>query len=362
MAPDDPVDNFTGIGDVAPKDSQVEESPVDSPDDSPVDSPVHSDPPPEPLPLCINEFMPDNQSALIAEDGSTPDWIEVHNPTDEHHVLTGWAIADDAEEGSPWLLGDVLVPAGGFALIYADGVPEAGPDHTDFKLSSAGGDIALWAPDGRGQVIHYGNVEPDFSVARIPDCCVGEGCFDFVFRGTPDATNNVLVEVPVFEAGSTWAWWDQGEAPVGWTEADHDTSAWSTGAAPLGFGEPVRTTEVAGGPADDRTPTIYFRKEVEVTESEGAVLELLVDDGAVVWINGVEVLRQNLPEGDVTHLTWASEAVADAAESAYTRHELDDVLADGTNVIAVEVHQAAATSSDLGFDLALSALVWKGPE
>lgn len=337
----------------------------EAPDDStPIDSTVDSDPPPEPLPLCINEFMPDNQSVLIADDGSTPDWIELHNWSDEHIDLSGWRLADDADEiDGSWMLGSVVVPAGGYTLIYADSLTDEGDDHVDFKLSSAGGDVAIWAPDGRGQVIRYGHVEPDFSVSRISDCCSGDGCLDFRFRGTPGETNNTLVEVAVLGRGSIWSYFDAGEAPLGWNASDYDDGGWASGLGDFGFGEPVRNTEIDGGPDGARTPTIYFRRSLELEAAEGSVLELLVDDGAIVWINGNEAIRRNLPDGDVSHLTWASEAVGDAAESAYTTYEVPDGhFVEGDNVIAVEVHQAAATSSDLGFDLSLSQLQWDSPD
>ena len=361
-APETPVDNFRPIegSDSATLDS-TDSAPVDS---TPVDStPVDSDPPPEPLPLCINEFMADNESVLIAEDGSTPDWIELHNPTDEYIALSGWAISDDIDEELPHVLGDVYVAAGGFTLLYADGLTDSGDDHMPFALSSDGGDVAIWHPDGRGQIIHYGHVESDFSVSRVSDCCSGEGCLDFVFRGTPGETNDTLVETEVFPLGSTWSWWDAGEAPFGWSGTDYDASEWSTGEGDFGFGEPTRTTTVASGPEGDRTPTIYFRRLVELGEVEGGSIDLNVDDGALVWVNGEEAVRVNLPEGEVSHLTWAVEAVDDAAESAISTYSLPDgSLVEGENVIAVEVHQAAATSSDLGFDLGLSTLGWRQPE
>ena len=356
---EEPPENFVGIGEPSRLDSSVEDSPADS--EEPVDSedPPDSDPPPEPLELCINEFMPDNQSVLIAEDGSTPDWIELHNPSEEHLLLNGWSMADAMDEDVRHVFGDVVLPAAGYLLLYADGQPDLGEDHLDFKLSSEGGDVAIWAPDGRGQVVHYGHVEPDWSVARLSDCCLEEGCWDFDFRGSPGATNDSLVESVAVEKGSSWRWYDGGEPPTDWSGRDFDDWDWSVGDGDFGFGEPARNTEVASGPDGDRTPTIYFRHELSLDAVEGAEVSLNIDDGAILWVNGVEAVRQNLPEGDVGHLTWASTAIGDAAESAFTTHDLDaGLFVVGDNVLAVEVHQATATSSDLGFDLELTVLQW----
>ena len=359
----DEVENFTGFGELPGEESDTPDSPADSPTDSPVDSPPDSDPPPEPMPICINEFMPSNQSVLRLEDGSTPDWIELHNPGEEHIALSGWGIDDEADDDSPWLLGDLVLPAGGYVLLYADDSPETGPEHVGFKLSASGGDLVLWAPDGRGQIIHYGTVGDDFSISRIPDCCLGEGCLDFVFHGTPGETNDVLVDEVVFEAGASWQYWDDGEAADGWNTTEFNAGSWPSGNGDFGFGEPERNTVVVSGADGDRTPTIYFRKLVELDEAPVAgSFDINVDDGAIVYVNGVEVARQNMPEGAVTHLTWATEAVGDGAESAFTAHDIPEgALVEGFNLIAVEVHQAAATSSDLGFDLSLSKKVWQGP-
>ena len=81
-----------------------------------------------------------------------------------------------------------------------------------------------------------------------------------------------------------------------------------------------------------------------------------VDDAAVIWLNGVEVQRVNLTTEEVTTDTWAQVAIAEPNESAVLDYRLDvGDLVDGDNVLAVEVHQAAATSSDLTFDAGLLA-------
>lgn len=99
-------------------------------------------------------------------------------------------MSDDRNDRFMQVLDESLVvPAGGFLLLYADGMPEHGPGHLDFKLSKDGGDVALFEPDGDGQVIAYPAVDPDWSLARVPDCCTGSACIEYVFRGTPGSTN-----------------------------------------------------------------------------------------------------------------------------------------------------------------------------
>ena len=79
------------------------------------------------------------------------------------------------------------------------------------------------------------------------------------------------------------------------------------------------------------------------------------DDGAVVYLNGTEVFRTNMPGGTISHTTLAPVAVGGADESAWYSVAVSPArLVTGTNVIAVEVHQSSATSSDLSFDLELT--------
>ena len=54
------------------------------------------------------------------------------------------------------------------------------------------------------------------------------------------------------------------------------------------------------------------------------IVELLRDDGGIVYLNGVEIFRSNMPPGPVDYLTFAVYAVANAEESAFFPTNLDD--------------------------------------
>ena len=80
----------------------------------------------------------------------------------------------------------------------------------------------------------------------------------------------------------------------------------------------------------------------------GLQLRVLRDDGAVVYVNGSEAFRTNMPSGTISAGTRASTAIANSAESIFTSVSLSaSLLRSGPNVIAVEVHQSDPTSSDL---------------
>jgi hypothetical protein len=312
--------------------------------------------PDAPLELCINEFMADNQATI--DDGSSlyPDWIELHNPGPDAVDLLGWTLTDDeAEPALAYLSGELA--AGEFLLLWADGTEAE--EHLPFRLAEAGGVVGLRAPDGRGSLVRYGAVDADTSLARATDCCEGSGCFVADFQGTPGRTNTPadVVAEDVVPAGSTWSYWDQGSLPAAdWAARTYDDRAWPTGPAPLGYGDSHQVTITSyGADSAAKYPTTYFRLSftaLSVGEVQTLELGLLRDDGAVVYLDGNEVLRSNMPEGDIAYDTYASTSTGAAGETAYWSFDLDpSLLTEGVNVLGVEVHQHSADSTDLGFDL-----------
>jgi hypothetical protein len=104
--------------------------------------------------------------------------------------------------------------------------------------------------------------------------------------------------------------------------------------------------------------TVTFRTGFSFHEDPASVvltLECLLDDGAVVYLNGVEVLRENMPEGAVDATTLAASAVADASELFADISTA--ALVQGSNLLAVEVHQAETDDPDLVFGCGLTAEV-----
>ncbi|MGZ8901239.1 MAG: PKD domain-containing protein, partial [Limisphaerales bacterium] len=131
--------------------------------------------------------------------------------------------------------------------------------------------------------------------------------------------------------------------------------------APLGYGDPVVTTIDYGPSSTTKHITTYFRHAFNVASPAGVFaldLGLRRDDGAVVYLNGTEVFRSNMPEGSITSSTFASAVVGGADETAFYPAQIDpSLLIAGQNVIAVELHQVNLESSDLSFDLELLAQV-----
>jgi len=176
--------------------------------------------------------------------------------------------------------------------------------------------------------------------------------------------NFVLDEFPLdafpISRESVWRYEDSGTPlDTSWRTLAFDDSAWAFGQAKLGFGDGNENTTVDfGGDPDNKHITTYFRKTFTVDDpgaTDSLLIELLRDDGAVVYLNGQEVLRSNMPDGPIDFNTLSSGIVGGPEEDQYFTFQLPaDGLQNGLNLLAVEVHQQAPNSSDLGFDLAIS--------
>jgi hypothetical protein len=162
-------------------------------------------------------------------------------------------------------------------------------------------------------------------------------------------------------AGAAWRYLDTGAQPAAaWTAPTFDDSTWKSGAAQLGYGDGDEATRISFGPSStNKFITTYFRRSFPATEIRRYAalnIELKRDDGAVVYLNGREVARSNMPAGAVSAATLAPLNVAGADETAYYPYALPlAALAEGTNTLAVEIHQAAPSSADVSFDLRLTA-------
>jgi hypothetical protein len=168
-------------------------------------------------------------------------------------------------------------------------------------------------------------------------------------------------DTPLVSAGAVWRYLDDGSNQgTAWRAPAFDDSAWKSGPAQLGYGDGDEVTVLGFGPdPNNKYITSYFRRAFTVVNPSvytSLTLRLIRDDGAVVYINGTEVYRTNMPGGAIGHTTPASVAIGGGSESTYITTQLSPtVLAAGTNVIAAEVHQANGTSSDLSFALELIA-------
>lgn len=142
--------------------------------------------------LVINELMADNETAAEdpQEPGTFEDWIEVYNGGDTAADLGNLYLTDDLGDPTRWQIPPGLrLGAGEFIVFWADGEDDQGDTHTNFKLSSGGEEVGLFAADGATPIdsIVFGEQEADASFGRFPD---GSPTWCFPSRPTPGEPNS----------------------------------------------------------------------------------------------------------------------------------------------------------------------------
>lgn len=172
---------------------------------------------------------------------------------------------------------------------------------------------------------------------------------DYTNLGDGTSCNGLQTLIP---AGAVWKYWDESTGVAEqWREPTFNDDAWASGPAILGFGDAQLTQLNVGN------ITYYFRhafSAASAAQFDNLLLEVLRDDGAVVYLNESEVWRTNMPDGMVDSATLAPAVVGGADETTfYTTTISPTTLLSGTNYLAVEVHQHSLTSSDISLDLQL---------
>jgi glucose/arabinose dehydrogenase len=176
-----------------------------------------------------------------------------------------------------------------------------------------------------------------------------------VYTISTTTTNDSLIRVK-----DMWKYLDNGtNQGTAWKERTFSDSNWPSGKAQLGYGDGDEGKVVSFGPnASNKYITTYFRKSFNITnpaDYSALKLSVLRDDGVIVYLNGTEVFRDNMPSGTITNTSLALTGVDGTAESQFLNAIISsNLLVAGTNVIAAEVHQSYAASSDLSFDLTLT--------
>ena len=181
--------------------------------------------------------------------------------------------------------------------------------------------------------------------------------------GNRSATTSAITLVPpapqlgtLVAAGATWSYRADGvDQGTNWRNPGTDVSSWATGAAELGWGDGDEATVIPGAAI-----TQYFVRDFNVSNPAqygDLKLRVLRDDGAVVYVNGTEVARSNMPAGAINASTLATDFESNADETTFFEYDIPaSLLTAGTNRIAVEVHQAQANNGDGSFNLELLGL------
>ncbi|HWY77548.1 MAG TPA: Ig-like domain-containing protein, partial [Verrucomicrobiae bacterium] len=214
--------------------------------------------------------------------------------------------------------------------------------------------LANGYPDPRGQVFTL-NLE-QYGGSSVPGASnqfVGGQQIEFDF--------NQLTPVPT---GSQWRYLATGQFPgPNWNQPGFDDSGWPVGTAKLGFGDADDDTIINGGPPGARNITTWFRYDFTATNSPGFYrnlwLRLLAEQGAVAYLNGVEIDRLRMPAGAINPGTPATTNVSGLAGEIFYPTNVSQFLGllTTSNVLAVEVHQFSPAGTNLAFDAELSGNV-----
>ena len=182
-------------------------------------------------------------------------------------------------------------------------------------------------------------------------------------------SSGIYAQTTLISFGSSWKYLDNGtNQGSAWTPIAFNDASWTSGNGELGYGDGDETTTVGyGGNSSNKYITTYFRKTITIANPSiysNFTFTVMRDDGYVVYVNGVEVGRDNMGGGAITSSTLAASAIEDGT---VTFNVATSAFAAGSNTIAVEIHQAAITSTDISFDLqlvgndAFAATLTRGP-
>lgn len=322
----------------------------------------------DPYRLKINEWLTDAQ--FIANN----DFVELYNPDSSIINLGGYHLSDAAGAPQRHRIENLTFIGGrGFASFIADGNTSQGPDHLNFKLSPDVGLILLSDPELQLiDAIAYGPQRTDVSQGRSPS---GGDTLTTFAQGSPGGPNpgpagvvnitNIVSQTRTLLSvtNTTWRYdnsgTDQGSA---WRAPGFVDTAWSTGKGLFGFETtpaiypyPFNTTVPAPDQAQGHV-TVYFRAHFQWTNpftSFELISTNYLDDGAVFYLNGNEAGRLRVTANPVL---YASPAQSQGNEGQPETLQFGaDKLVPGDNVIAVELHQVNAQSSDTVFGMSLTA-------
>ncbi|HSB93311.1 MAG TPA: hypothetical protein VLC28_09350, partial [Flavitalea sp.] len=170
-----------------------------------------------------------------------------------------------------------------------------------------------------------------------------------------------LAQTSLIAYNSSWKYLDNGiDQGTSWRALNFNDATWKTGNGKFGYGIPDAATVVSYGTnGNKKYITTYFRKAIVINNPAGYsiyTVKMKRDDGTVLYVNGVEVNRNNMPSTAITYSTLASTA-SDNGTIVQTFTVPASAFLSGTNIISAEVHQSAASSTDLAFDLELTATI-----
>ena len=237
----------------------------------------------------LNEIVSSNASVIYDEDGDTPDWIELHNPSNQAVNLDGFGITDDPGDLSMWIFPSIVIEPNGFLVIFAS-------DKNRKDLVTEWDAVINW--------------------------------------------------------GDSWSYWPGTSAPISnWDDPGTDISNWSTGPSGFGYGDNDDNTNLGqiisvfarkAFQIDD--PTMITKALFHIDYDDGYIAYLNGEEfsrrnmgapNTQVYYNETTT---GLHEAEIYSGGFPEEISIDLNEFP---------IVTGDNTLAVEVHNYNTSSSDL---------------
>ncbi|MCP4848469.1 MAG: hypothetical protein GY899_11040 [Verrucomicrobiaceae bacterium] len=312
--------------------------------------------------LRINEWLAAPE-ILFAED-----FIEIYNPDSLPVPLSGLFLTQKLTPGAQDAIPPMsFIPASGFSVFKATGDGEESARQLDFKLSASYEWIYLLAEDFTTlDQVHLQAEGVDVARGRMPD---GAENYEFFTMATPGLSNvseeATVTTTTLIAPNAQWAY-EQSNTDLGtiWRNREYDDSSW-----PRGPGLLYQDNDPINGPAGTELelnpPTTHYFRHTFTLNGDPLLpafnFDLFADDGAVVYLNGIEISRLRMPNGEITHATFAASGWDNAVREG-PFDVPDGLMRPGENVIAASVHQDDGTSGDVVFGLELRSSVTEIPD
>ncbi len=240
--------------------------------------------------LLLNELMSNNFTILEDQFGEHPDWIEIYNSGDEDIHLENYWISDNKDELNKWNLPPVDLPGDAYLLIFASGK----------------------------------------DIQTIPS----------YWHTIIDMGDEWRYHIPVAEIGDSW------KSSAG------ASIEWSVGKSGIGYSDEDDSTVIG------QSVSLYMQQTFDIsdlTKVTNAALFMDYDDGFIAYLNGTEIARSSSMGNSGDEFSFDSPSLighealmynGNPPESFYLSNH-SDLLQEGENVLAVEVHNVGSTSSDM---------------
>ena len=170
------------------------------------------------------------------------------------------------------------------------------------------------------------------------------------------STSLIQSQEIIIKTGDSWQYYDQGYLDEEWMKHPEKIT-WKQGFTPIGYGDDKIITKISYGDDPENKELVkYFKKEFTIKKNDflGYEIRLLRDDGAVIYVNGIELFRSNMQEAVITNNSIPKNTIDGNDEDTYHINVFDNtIFNEGKNIITVAVYQIRPTSSDCIFSFEL---------